>query len=79
MAGWYEPPVVWAMLVRVVGSSAVSIWYPSTSTVVPAAVPTPTVSMCTPAFSAAVAAAMVASPLPESPPSENSTIVAEPQ
>ena len=53
---------------------------PSTSTVVPAAVPTPTVSMWMPAFCAAVAAAITASPLPAlSSPSENSTIVADGQ
>ena len=47
---------------------------------VPAAVPTPTASMCTPAARArAVAAATVASPSPMASPSETRTTVAEPQ
>jgi hypothetical protein len=55
--------------------------------VVPVAVPTPTVSMCTPAFSATAAAASVPASvpvlLPAAPPSfwpsESSTMVAEGQ
>jgi hypothetical protein len=54
--------------------------------VVPVVVPTPTVSMCTPAFSATAAAALVAASMPVLPavppsfwPSESSTMVAEGQ
>ena len=44
------------MAVNASVSNAVCNWKPSTSTVVPEAVPTPTASMCTPEFWAIVAA-----------------------
>ena len=57
---------------------AVATWKPSTVMVVPATVPTPMVSMCTPASAASAAAASASGP-PVSSPSDSSTIVADPQ
>ena len=70
--------MVCAISVSRSSSSAVATWKPSTSMVVPSTVPTPMVSMCTPASAASSAAATASGP-PVSSPSESSTIVAEPQ
>ena len=67
--------MVSAIAVRASSSSAVAIWNPSTSMTEPAAVPTPMVSMRTPADAASAAAACTSGP-PVSSPSESTTIVA---